>query len=105
MLSTDSRMPLSRTAAAGRIAWTIVTLVVVQAVVCGVSAAPAVLMWQRVATAAESRPTLWWVLVSVAVVPTYVLFAVCLLIVSPLVMRLLRWYTPPDAELRIADLD
>jgi acetyltransferase-like isoleucine patch superfamily enzyme len=44
-------------------------------------------------------------LVSVSIAPSYVLFAVCLMIVSPLALRLLRWQTPPDAEMRITDID
>ena len=48
---------------------------------------------------------LQWALFSVAIAPSYVLFALCLMIVSPLAMRLLRWHTPPDAEMRIADMD
>jgi len=103
-MSAESRRP-SPAVAAGRIAWTIATLVVVQAVVCGVSAVPAVLVWHQAAAASEPDSVLRWMLFSIAIVPSYVLFALCLTIVSPLAMRLLRWYTPPDAALRIADLD
>jgi acetyltransferase-like isoleucine patch superfamily enzyme len=44
-------------------------------------------------------------LCSTALVPSYVVFALCLMIVSPLACRMLRWRTPPDAEMRIADMD
>ena len=37
--------------------------------------------------------------------PAYVLFALCLMMVSPLALRLLGWRTPPDASLRVADID
>jgi acetyltransferase-like isoleucine patch superfamily enzyme len=90
---------------AWRITWTLVSLVAVQTMVCAMSVAPVVLIWQ------------WWpslggadrlgrsALISLAIVPSYVLFAVCLMIVSPLALRLLRWQTPADAEMRIADMD
>ena len=94
-----------RAVVAWRIAWTIASLVAVQTLVCGLSAAPVVLAWQWLAPAAGSSPVARWALFSVAIAPAYVLFALCMMIVSPLVVRLLRWQTPPDAEMRIADMD
>ena len=44
-------------------------------------------------------------LFSVAIAPSYVLFALCVMIVSPMTMRLLRWKTPADVQMRIADMD
>jgi acetyltransferase-like isoleucine patch superfamily enzyme len=44
------------------------------------------------------------VLISVAIVPTYVAFALCLLVVSPVGVRLVRWHTPSNAEMRIAEM-
>ena len=44
-------------------------------------------------------------MISAAVVPMYVLFALCLMVVSPLALRLTGWHTAPDAEMRIADLE
>jgi len=94
-----------RTVVAWRIAWTVASLVAVQTLVCGVSAAPVVLVWQWLLRVAGSSPLAQWAVFSLAIAPSYVLFAVCLMIVSPLAMRLLRWQTPPDAEMRIADMD
>ena len=88
-----------------RIAWTVASLVVVQTLVCGAAAAPAVLVWQWVIPVAGSNPRWQWAVLSIAIVPSYVLFALSLMIVSPLAMRLLRWRTPPDAHMRIADMD
>lgn len=88
-----------------RVVWTVASLVVVQTMVCGVAAAPAVLMWRWLIPAAGSNPPWQWAIVSIAIVPSYLLFALALMIVSPLAMRLLRWQTPPDARLRIADMD
>ena len=100
-----SRAAPSRAVIAWRIAWTVTTLVIVQTAVCGISAAPGVLVWQWLLAAVGSNPPVRWALLSFAIAPTYVLFALCLMVVSPLAMRLFGWHTPPDAELRIADLD
>jgi acetyltransferase-like isoleucine patch superfamily enzyme len=42
---------------------------------------------------------------SSALIPSYIIFALALLIVSPLAIRLVGWRTPAHAEMRIADLD
>ena len=83
----------------------VASLVAVQTVVCGLSAAPVVLAWQWLIPVAGSSPLVRSVLFSTAIVPSYLLFALCLMVISPLALRLLRWHTPPDAEMRIADLD
>jgi acetyltransferase-like isoleucine patch superfamily enzyme len=95
----------SRTVVAWRVAWTIVSLVAVQVFVCGVSAAPVVLAWQWLASATGSNPVVRWALFSVAIAPSYAVFALCVMIVSPLTVRALGWQTPSGAEMRIADLD
>ncbi len=94
----------SRLVRVWRISWTVTTLAAVQTVVCGISVAPAVLVWQWLLSAPQSNATRS-VLFSLAIAPTYVLFACCLMVVSPVAMRLLRWRTPPDAEMAIAGLD
>jgi acetyltransferase-like isoleucine patch superfamily enzyme len=100
-----SRVVPSRALVAWRVAWTIASLVAVQTVVCAISAAPVVLAWQWLILLTGSSALSRWVLFSIAIVPSYLLFALCLLIVSPLSLRLVRWHTPPDAEMRIADMD
>lgn len=88
-----------------RIAWTVVSLVGVQTLVCGLSVVPLVLIWQWLPVMAGSDPLVRLMLFSVAIAPSYVIFAGCLMVISPLVLRVLGWHTPPDAEMRIADLD
>jgi acetyltransferase-like isoleucine patch superfamily enzyme len=105
MTPAGSRIGPPRAVVAGRIAWTVASLVAVQTVVCGVSAAPVVLAWQWLLPAAGANPILRGALFGVAIAPSYALFALCLMIVSPISLRLLRWHTPPDAEMRIADMD
>jgi acetyltransferase-like isoleucine patch superfamily enzyme len=104
-MPVSSRSVPSRPVVAWRIAWTIASLLVVQILVCGVSAAPMVLIWYRLVSVTASAPIARLALFSAAIAPSYMLFALCLMIVSPLTTRLLRWRTPPDAEMRIADMD
>ena len=104
-MPVSSRIVPSRPVVAWRIAWTVASLVTVQTLVCGVSAAPVVLIWYGLVSVTASDPVARLALFSVAIAPSYVLFALCVMIVSPLITRLLRWRTPPDAEMRIADMD
>lgn len=105
MTPAGSRIVQWRAVVAWRMAWTIASLVAVQTVVCGVSVAPVVLVWQWLVPIAGSNPIARLAMFSVAITPSYVVFALCLMIVSPLAMRLLGWRTPPDAEMRIADME
>jgi acetyltransferase-like isoleucine patch superfamily enzyme len=104
MTPVGSRTTPSRVVLAWRIGWTITTLVAVQTVVCGVSAAPAVFVWQWLFAHATSDAARW-ILLSLAIAPLYAFFACCLMVASPIAMRLLRWQTPPDAEMPIANMD
>ncbi len=89
---------------AWRIVWTVATLIVVQVVVCAVSILPVVLLWQLLMPAVTG-PGMGAVLGSAAIVPSYVLFAVCLMLIAPLAWRLVGWQTPVNVELRLADFD
>jgi hypothetical protein len=86
---------------AARIAWTIVSLIVVEVAVCGAAAAPVVfvLRWLH----AVVSPDAAWIVLAAALAPAYLAFVLLLLVVSPLVTRALGWRTPLDAEMRIAD--
>jgi acetyltransferase-like isoleucine patch superfamily enzyme len=100
-----SRTVPSRGAVALRIAWTIASLVVVQTTVCGLSAVPVVIFWVHLIRITADHSAARVVLTSLAIAPSYVLFALCLMTVSPLAVRLLHWQPPPDAELPIASMD
>jgi acetyltransferase-like isoleucine patch superfamily enzyme len=86
-------------------AWTAVTLLLVQGIVCGVALLPVIAILNFILTLAGSNRVVLVALVSLALMPAYVLFALCLMMVSPLALRLLGWQTPPDASIRIADID
>lgn len=90
---------------AWRIGWTLATLTAVQVVVCGLSIMPVMLVWRWLFAIMPSSATTRALVLSFAIVPSYVLFAMCLMVASPLATRILRWRTPVDAEMRMADLD
>jgi acetyltransferase-like isoleucine patch superfamily enzyme len=86
-------------------AWTAATLLVVQGIVCGVALLPSVALLYSILTFAGTNRVAQVVLVSLALMPAYVLFALCLMMVSPLTLRLLGWRTPADTSFRVADID
>ncbi len=88
-----------------RMAWTAATLLLVQGIVCGLSLLPVVAILYAILKFAGASWMRQVVLVSLALMPAYVLFALCLMMVSPLALRLLGWHTPPDAAMRVADID
>jgi acetyltransferase-like isoleucine patch superfamily enzyme len=88
-----------------RIVWTASTLVLVEIIICGLSAIPVVMLWLQLAKRLGSSPRLQIILLSSALIPSYIIFALALLFVSPLIIRLVGWRTPAHAEMRIANLD
>jgi serine acetyltransferase len=87
-----------------RVTATVVAIVCVEAVVCGLALLPVLAFWSAD----------WWkpsaagprlVTTAFLVVPSYVTFTLALMLISPLAARLTRAYTPANLELRIADMD
>ena len=103
-METPPHGGVRRLVIAWRILWTITTLTIAQVLVCAVSALPAVAIWSYLVTLTASHPILRLIVYSAAIVPSYIAFAICLMIVSPLAIRILRWHTPPDREMRIVDM-
>lgn len=87
-----------------RVGWTLLRIIIVQTLVCGAAAAPVVLLWQRADTQAFP-PAARLVIQSLLIVPSYLLFAVMLLITSPVGTWISRLRTPNGVTLRIADLE
>jgi acetyltransferase-like isoleucine patch superfamily enzyme len=101
-----TRLDVRRTTrAAWRIGWAVFTIIVVQAFVCGAALIPVVLIWSQVLALTESSGVFRAVAISIIAVPSYVLFALLLMYVSAVTVRVLNWQTPPNAEMRIADVD
>jgi acetyltransferase-like isoleucine patch superfamily enzyme len=95
-----------RAAVIWRVGWTVAAIVIVEATVCGLAATPVLWLWlwliEWAATAAAvGRITLF----SLAAVPSYILFALGLMAWSALATRITGARTPPNVDMRIADLD
>jgi serine acetyltransferase len=95
--------PPSKAALFFRLAWTVVSIVVVQTIVCGLAMVPAVALWAFVASLPVSILTRLLLFSGIAI-PSTVAFAVTLLIVSPIATWVTRTRTPANLELRIADM-
>ena len=90
---------------AGRLAWTVVSILIVQTLVCGLALVPVAAIWERLLSWTEGPTGLRVALLSAAAAPSYVIFSLALMFVSALVTRLLGLRTPAHAEMRLADLD
>ena len=93
----------SRAALAFRVSWTVVSIVVVEGIVCGIAMVPAVALWALVASFPVSIFTRL-LLFSATAVPSYVAFALTLMVVSPMATWVTRMRTPANVELHIADM-
>ncbi len=93
-----------RPAAVGRLGWMFVSVFLVECLVFGLSVLPAALFWQLFFRVAFPTNVVRTVVLSMAFVPTYLLFAVTLMVLSALATRLTGWRTPANAEMVIADL-
>ena len=88
-----------------RVAWTVLTTCVVQGTVCGLAVLPVMLIWTSLIEWQAPGPVVRLLTFSFMIAPSYVLFALVLLGLSPLATKLTGWRTPARAEMRIADLD
>lgn len=88
----------------GRLGWAVFSAFAVESVVLGLSVLPATLFWEW--TFRWPLPANWIriVLLSMSLVPAYLLFAVALMTLTAVALRLVGWHTPPLAEMRIVDL-
>lgn len=95
---------VTRAGAAWRITWTITSVVIVQILVLALSLMPFVLAWMALAAWTAGRPELRVALFSLALPLGYGACALLLMTLSAVVTRLLGWKSPPDAEMRIAEM-
>ena len=93
-----------RPAVIWRIAVTLTVIVATETLVCAAAAAPVVAVWFWCATRlANLGPIASVAIVSVALAPSYVAFALLLMPVSAFGTWITRARTPPNVEIRIAD--
>jgi acetyltransferase-like isoleucine patch superfamily enzyme len=110
MTQTRSEAPGSRrpgqSRAAGavvRVVLTLLAILVVEVIVVGLALSVPALALAAVLPAIDS-PWLRVVAAAFAAAPSYVLFALCLMLLSAASTRLTGARTPPDAQLRLADM-
>lgn len=94
-----------RSRVVARMAWTILTVLAVESLVFGLSVLPAALFWD--VFFARDYPTrpIAIVVLSMAFIPTYLIFAFVLMVLSAVTTGVLGWRTPRDTEMRLADVD
>jgi len=88
-----------------RIAWTVASAILVQALVCTLAMLPVVALWAAWLAVIPPRGVVRLLCISAVVVPSYLVFALMLMPVSALIMRMTGWRTPSNAELPIADME
>ncbi|MEX1127130.1 MAG: hypothetical protein WEB50_01055 [Vicinamibacterales bacterium] len=90
----------------GRVAWTIVSILVVESLVFGLSVLPAFYFWTWTLTwAIPDFPLLRPVIVATTLVPAYLVFSIALVGLSALATRAFGWRTAPDAQWKLRDLE
>jgi acetyltransferase-like isoleucine patch superfamily enzyme len=82
----------------------LLSVLVVESLVFGLSVLPAALFWILCFERSYPNRLVAIVALSVAFVPTYLIFAFALMLLSAGSTRLTGWRTPPNAELPIASL-
>jgi acetyltransferase-like isoleucine patch superfamily enzyme len=87
-----------------RIVVTAAAIVIVQTIICGIAMLPAVLLWRGGVTLAPPHSPLEIVVASMLLIPAYIVFALCLMPVSAILMWIAGARTPPRVELRISDM-
>jgi acetyltransferase-like isoleucine patch superfamily enzyme len=96
----------STLARATRVVWTVLTIVVVESLVFGLSGLPAFLFWTwALSWATPPWPLVRPLLLAMSLVPAYLVFALTLVVLSAGSTRVCGWRTTPGAAWRLADLE
>jgi acetyltransferase-like isoleucine patch superfamily enzyme len=88
-----------------RMAWMMVSIAVVQTVIFGLSVLPAATFWELVSQLPYRWHLLRTIVLGMAIAPAYLLFALSLMVLSALSMRWTGWRTPPDAEMKVSEVE
>jgi acetyltransferase-like isoleucine patch superfamily enzyme len=96
--------PASRIGVFWRVSFTVVAVIVVQTIVCGLAALPVLLLWLELLRDLPENDVLRAAVLSASIVPSYALFAAALMIFTPAATALTGARTPQNAELRITEM-
>jgi acetyltransferase-like isoleucine patch superfamily enzyme len=87
-----------------RITWVVVSVILVETLIVGLSALPGALLLERLSRVPIDSPALRVFVVCLGAVPAYALFALALIVLSAFSTWVLGWRTPPDAEMVVAEV-
>jgi acetyltransferase-like isoleucine patch superfamily enzyme len=87
-----------------RITWVVVSVILVETLVVGLSVLPGALFLERLSRVPSHSPALRTLVVCLGTVPAYALFAIVLIALSAFSTWLLGWRTPPDTEMVVAEV-
>lgn len=102
----DISTPPSKTKSGLRVAWCVLSSFIVESLVFGFSVLPAILFWEWHLHWDLPGPT--WIrltLLSMAFIPTYLMFALFLMVLSAFSTQLLGWRAPLNAAMPIRQLE
>ncbi|HEU4994196.1 MAG TPA: hypothetical protein VFT29_05225 [Gemmatimonadaceae bacterium] len=88
-----------------RVTWAVVSVLTVESVIFGLAMLPASVLWAWHYRWTGLPVVLRYVVLAIAFVPTYMLFAIGLMVYSAAVTRLFGWRTHPALETHIADCE
>ena len=88
-----------------RFAWTVVSIFIVESLIVGTAALPAVAFFDWHASLDLSPRMLRVFIIAMALIPAYVIFSVMLMAVSSMAMRVLGWRPPKEGAFEIARLE
>jgi len=88
-----------------RFSWMIASIFAVEMIVFALSVLPAALFWQLFSSRAYPAALVRVIVLSMAFVPAYLIFAFALMVLSAFSTRVTGWRTPANAELTIPALE
>lgn len=91
--------------AAVRVGWTVLTIIGVETIICGAACLPVVVLWLQLVRRLPDDPALTLAIISLAIIPSYVLVALMMMLVSALAVRVLHWRTPEGVQTRVKDVE
>ena len=87
-----------------RVSVTLVSIVIVEAVVCAAAALPVVAFWSALVAWTSADALVRAVVFSVLLVPSYIAFALCLMVATAAANRITGARTLPDRTMRISEM-
>lgn len=104
MMAFRDRDIRTQVAVTWRVSCTLVSIVIVELVVCAAAALPVVAFWAKLIARIGPDPLVRAVVFGALLAPSYIAFALCLMAASAAANRLTGTRTLPDAVMRISDM-